>query len=211
MLLLDSGPSGVAFDRTVATRHGSSFTGGAGAAATCWGPLRGLSSCPVRASPENGKFSTAPVKEVIRRERIRSKQHSRVSQRPGLRPGQTARGPAQRVGPCATVIIASPNDRPVTDGVRLAIESWIKKTKSDPNVQRSAHEVRADVGRRASTKRDAIAAIFDAGTPIRRRPGPGRVRRLTAHTRTPHPLVCVLQPPKEPARVPGCSRKGERS
>jgi hypothetical protein len=67
-------------------------------------------------------------------------------------------------------IIAQLNDRTVTDEIRLAIESWIDKTKSDPSVQRRAEEVRADIERQAATKRDAIAAIFDADTPAPRAP-----------------------------------------
>lgn len=60
-------------------------------------------------------------------------------------------------------IIAQLNDRTVTDEVRLAIESWIEKTKSDPSVQQRAQNVRDDIEREAATKRDAIAAIFDSG------------------------------------------------
>ncbi|MBZ4488090.1 hypothetical protein LQ938_11550 [Microbacterium sp. cx-55] len=67
-------------------------------------------------------------------------------------------------------IIAGLNDRTVTDEIRLAIESWIEKIKSDPAVQRRAEEVRADIERKAATKREAIAAIFDAGSPSPKSP-----------------------------------------
>jgi len=67
-------------------------------------------------------------------------------------------------------IIAQLNDRTVTDEVRLANEAWIEKTKSDPAVQQRAEEVRADIERQASTKRSAIAAIFDAGPPAPKAP-----------------------------------------
>jgi uncharacterized membrane-anchored protein YjiN (DUF445 family) len=60
-------------------------------------------------------------------------------------------------------IIAGLSDRTVTDEVRLAIEAWIEKVKSDPAVQRRAEEVRADIERTAATKRNAIAAIFETG------------------------------------------------
>ena len=59
-------------------------------------------------------------------------------------------------------IIAQLNDRTVTDGVRLAIEAWIDKTKADPAIQRRAQDVRDEIEREAAGKRDAIAAIFDA-------------------------------------------------
>lgn len=58
-------------------------------------------------------------------------------------------------------IIAQLNDRTVTDEIRLAIDAWIEKVKSDPNVQKRAQAVRDEIEREASGKRDAIAAIFD--------------------------------------------------
>jgi uncharacterized membrane-anchored protein YjiN (DUF445 family) len=58
-------------------------------------------------------------------------------------------------------IIAQLNDRTVTDEVRLAIEAWIEKTKSDPSVLQRAEAVRAEIEREAATKRDAIASIFN--------------------------------------------------
>lgn len=59
-------------------------------------------------------------------------------------------------------VIAQLNDRTVTDEIRLAIEAWIEKTKSDPSVQQRAQYVRDEIEREAATKRDAIAAIFEA-------------------------------------------------
>lgn len=64
-------------------------------------------------------------------------------------------------------IIAQLNDRTVTDEIRLAIEAWIEKTKSDPSVLERAESVRAEIEREAATKREAIAAIFDADTPAK--------------------------------------------
>lgn len=58
-------------------------------------------------------------------------------------------------------IIAQLNDRTVTDEIRLALEAWIEKTKSDPSTLELAEAVRAEIEREAATKRDAIAAIFD--------------------------------------------------
>lgn len=58
-------------------------------------------------------------------------------------------------------IIAQLNDRTVTDEIRLALEAWIEKTKSDPSTLQRAEAVRAEIEREAATKREAIAAIFD--------------------------------------------------
>jgi predicted transcriptional regulator len=58
-------------------------------------------------------------------------------------------------------IIAQLNDRTVTDEIRLALEAWIDRTKSDPATLQRADFVRAEIEREAATKRDAIAAIFD--------------------------------------------------
>lgn len=62
-------------------------------------------------------------------------------------------------------IIAQLNDRTVTDEIRLALEAWIERTKSDPSVLQRAESVRAEIEREAATKRSAIAAIFDAPAP----------------------------------------------
>lgn len=67
-------------------------------------------------------------------------------------------------------IIAQLNDRTVTDEIRLGIEAWIEKTKSDPSVLQRAQSVRDEIEREAATKRDAIAAIFDSGTPAPKTP-----------------------------------------
>jgi predicted transcriptional regulator len=61
-------------------------------------------------------------------------------------------------------IIAQLNDRTVTDEIRLAIEAWIEKTKSDPSVLQRAQFVRDEIEREAATKRGAIEAIFNKAT-----------------------------------------------
>jgi len=58
-------------------------------------------------------------------------------------------------------IIAQLNDRKVTEEIRLAIEAWIEKTKSDPKTLQRADAVRVEIEREATTKRNAISAIFD--------------------------------------------------
>ena len=64
-------------------------------------------------------------------------------------------------------VIAQLNDRTVTDEIRLALEAWIEKTKSDPSTLQRAEAVRAEIEREAATKRDAIAAIFSGAPPAR--------------------------------------------
>lgn len=59
-------------------------------------------------------------------------------------------------------IIAQLNDRSVTEEIRLALEAWIQKSKSDPATLQRAESVRAEIEREATTKRNAISAIFDA-------------------------------------------------
>ncbi len=59
-------------------------------------------------------------------------------------------------------VIAQLNDRTVTDEIRFALEAWIKKSKSDPMVLQRADLVRDQIEREATTKRNAISAIFDA-------------------------------------------------
>lgn len=63
-------------------------------------------------------------------------------------------------------VIAQLNDRTVTEEIRLALEFWIDRSKSDPSVLARAETVRAEIEREAQTKRNAIAAIFgaDAGS-----------------------------------------------
>lgn len=87
--------------------------------------------------------------------------------------------PATALGPVRTLavritdglraqldVIAQLNDRSVTEEIRLALESWIETSKSDPKVLARAETVRAEIERDAKTKQSAIEAIFggnDAG------------------------------------------------
>jgi predicted DNA-binding protein len=57
-------------------------------------------------------------------------------------------------------IIAQLTGRSATEEIRLALEHWIEKTKSDPVILEKAAAVRADIERDAQTRRNAIAAIF---------------------------------------------------
>lgn len=81
--------------------------------------------------------------------------------------------PATALGPLRTLavritdglraqldVIAQLNDRTVTEEIRLALESWIEASKSDPKVLQRAETVRADIEREAKTKQSAIEAIF---------------------------------------------------
>jgi predicted transcriptional regulator len=56
-------------------------------------------------------------------------------------------------------VIAQLNDRSVTEEIRLALEDWIERSKSDPQVLKRAETVRADIEREAQTKCNAIEAF----------------------------------------------------
>ena len=62
-------------------------------------------------------------------------------------------------------IIAQLTGRSTTEEIRLALEHWIDRTKSDPAVLRQAETVRAEIEREAQSRRNAIAAIFSTASP----------------------------------------------
>jgi ribosomal 50S subunit-associated protein YjgA (DUF615 family) len=62
-------------------------------------------------------------------------------------------------------IVAQLTGRSATEEIRLALEHWIEKTKSDPAILKKAEQVRAEIERDAQTRRNAIAAIFDSVGP----------------------------------------------
>ena len=67
-------------------------------------------------------------------------------------------------------VIAQLNDRSVTEEIRVALETRVETTKSDPKTLQRAESVRAEIEREAETKRNAITAIFGgstAGAPAR--------------------------------------------
>lgn len=70
-------------------------------------------------------------------------------------------------------VIAQLNDRSVTEEIRFALEDWIERSKSDPQVLKRAETVRADIEREAQTKRNAIEAIF-AKEPVKKATPPNR-------------------------------------
>lgn len=57
-------------------------------------------------------------------------------------------------------ILALLNNHTVSDEIRVALEAWVDKARSDPNTQRRAESVRQQIEHEAATKRAAIAAIF---------------------------------------------------
>ncbi len=57
-------------------------------------------------------------------------------------------------------IVAQLTGRSTTEEIRLALEHWIEKTKSDPAIQEKAATIRTEIEREAQTRRNAIAAIF---------------------------------------------------
>ncbi len=62
-------------------------------------------------------------------------------------------------------LIAQLNDRSVTEEIRLALEHWVNRSKSDPKVLERAEVVRAEIEREAATRRGAIEAIFASEKP----------------------------------------------
>lgn len=60
-------------------------------------------------------------------------------------------------------VLAQLTGRTATEEIRLALEDWIAKSKSDPNVLKKAEAVKAEIERDAQTRRNAIAAIFETG------------------------------------------------
>lgn len=58
-------------------------------------------------------------------------------------------------------VLAQLTGRSTTEEIRLALEHWIAKSKSDPSVLKKAEAVKAEIEREAQTRRNAIAAIFD--------------------------------------------------
>lgn len=74
-------------------------------------------------------------------------------------------------------VIAQLNNRSVTEEIRIALESWVQTSKSDPKVLARAETVRAEIEREAKTKQSAIEAIFggttSASKPTRSKPASG--------------------------------------
>src|SRR4051812_26155887 len=78
-------------------------------------------------------------------------------------------------------IIAQLTGRSATEEIRLALEHWIEKTKTDPEILKKAQQVQAEIERKAQTQRSAIAAIFggegsDSGPTEAPAPKPGARR-----------------------------------
>lgn len=61
-------------------------------------------------------------------------------------------------------VVAQLTGRTATEEIRLALEHWIEKTKSDPELLKKAERVRAEIAREAETRAKAIAAIFGGDT-----------------------------------------------
>lgn len=60
-------------------------------------------------------------------------------------------------------VVAQITGRSTTEEIRVALEHWVDKTKSDPAILEKAAAIRAKIERDAKTARDAISAIFGAG------------------------------------------------
>jgi predicted DNA-binding protein len=57
-------------------------------------------------------------------------------------------------------IVAQLTGRSATEEIRLALEYWIEKVKSDPVMLQKAQQVQTEIERKAQTQRSAIDAIF---------------------------------------------------
>lgn len=92
-------------------------------------------------------------------------------------PGDAIRPLSVRMTETARVqleILADLNGRSLTEETKLALESWIEKSKSDPKVLERAEQVRSKIEREAATRRGAIDSIFEAV------PNPARPSRTRA-------------------------------
>lgn len=56
--------------------------------------------------------------------------------------------------------LAELNDRSVTEESRIAIEQWVERSKTDPEVLKRVEAGQAKAEREAETKRNAIAAFL---------------------------------------------------
>lgn len=81
-------------------------------------------------------------------------------------------------------LIAQLRDRSVTEEIRVALEFWIDRAKSDPQLQAVADEARRQIEADAERRRTAIMAIFDTGreTGAQRR---GSAKAATADRTSP--------------------------
>ena len=72
--------------------------------------------------------------------------------------------PLRFASPMTSVVqldaIAQLNDHSAIEEIRLALEQWTERSKSDPRVLERAKMVRVEIGREAETKHNAISAIF---------------------------------------------------
>ena len=57
-------------------------------------------------------------------------------------------------------VLAQLNDRSLTEEVRLGLEDWVGRSKSNPAILKRAEQVRAQIERDADVRRRAIQAVF---------------------------------------------------
>lgn len=82
-------------------------------------------------------------------------------------------------------IIAQLTGRSATEEIRLALEHWIEKTKSDPEILKKAKQVQGEIERKAQTQRDAIASIFgNDGNDLSEATAPGQNKPGTRRGKT---------------------------
>ncbi|MDT0309673.1 hypothetical protein RM780_22330 [Streptomyces sp. DSM 44917] len=84
-------------------------------------------------------------------------------------------------------VVAQITGRSTTEEIRVALEHWVERTKSDPTILKKAAAIRAEIEREAQTRRNAISAIFGAEEPAEpeTEPSPPAGRSSTRRGKTP--------------------------
>ena len=70
-------------------------------------------------------------------------------------------------------MIAKLEELTVTDAIRQAIDQWIESKRANPELQRRAEAILADIDHEAATRRGAIAALMGNESTTTRRPAGG--------------------------------------
>jgi len=95
-------------------------------------------------------------------------------------------------------ILAQLNNRTVTKEARAALEHWIEKSKTDPDVLKRAEIARAQIEQEAAAKREAVESIFSGGRKDSGKPA----------ARTPRKEAGEYPIPRFPSRASGRGDRG---
>jgi hypothetical protein len=80
-------------------------------------------------------------------------------------------------------MIAQLEELTVTDAIRQAIEQWVESRRSNPELQRRAEAILADIDREAATRRGAIAAFISGDAPSAGAKGSGTTSRRSSRSK----------------------------